>query len=50
MPPHGCKHLHGPLKGFLRIDTGNYRIIYEIRDKQLLVLVIKIGDRKDVYR
>jgi len=28
----------------------NYRAIYEIRDEVLLVLVVKVGNRKDVYR
>lgn len=28
----------------------NYRAIYEIRDEALLVLIVKVGDRKDVYR
>jgi mRNA interferase RelE/StbE len=28
----------------------NYRVIYEIRDEILLVLVVKVGDRKEVYR
>lgn len=48
--PHGYKQLHGPLKDYLCIDTGDYRVIYQIRDKQLLVIVVKVGDRKDVYR
>lgn len=35
----------------IRIGPGrNYRAIYEIHDGRLLVLVLKIGDRKDVYR
>ena len=36
-----------------RIYVGpgkNYRAIYQIRDEVLLVLVVKVGDRKDVYR
>ncbi|MEE8523066.1 MAG: type II toxin-antitoxin system RelE/ParE family toxin [Thermoanaerobaculia bacterium] len=33
-----------------RIRTGNYRIIYQVEDEILFVLVIKIGDRKDVYK
>ena len=28
----------------------NYRAIYQIRDEVLLVLVVKVGDRKEVYR
>jgi mRNA interferase RelE/StbE len=33
-----------------RIRQGNYRILYSIKDTELGVYVIKIGDRKDVYR
>jgi mRNA interferase RelE/StbE len=33
-----------------RIRVGDYRIIYSIQDTQLLVLVVKIGHRRDVYR
>jgi mRNA interferase RelE/StbE len=33
-----------------RIRVGNYRIIYSIQDDQLLILVVKIGHRRDVYR
>ncbi len=40
------------LKGhetFYRIRSGDYRIIYEILDKELIILVIKIGHRRDIY-
>lgn len=33
-----------------RIRVANYRIIYSVRDEELLVLVVKVGHRKDVYR
>jgi mRNA interferase RelE/StbE len=33
-----------------RIRVGNFRILYEIHDRRLIVLVIRIGHRKDVYR
>ena len=40
------------LKGakLYRIRIGNYRVIYEIQDERLLVSVIKLGHRKDVYQ
>lgn len=41
------------LKGnnpFHRIRVGDYRIIYEIQNDILLILIIKIGHRKDIYR
>jgi mRNA interferase RelE/StbE len=33
-----------------RVRQGNYRIIYEIKDDEILVVVVKVGHRKDVYR
>ncbi len=35
---------------FHRVRCGNYRIIYEIHENRLIILVVKIGHRKDVYR
>jgi mRNA interferase RelE/StbE len=35
--------------GEWRVRTGDFRIIYEIHDQQLVVLVIKVGHRRDVY-
>jgi mRNA interferase RelE/StbE len=47
--PHGCKKLHDK-ESVYRIRVGDYRVIYQIRDAQLLVLVVKVGSRRDVYR
>jgi len=33
-----------------RIRVGNYRVIYNIQDKQLIILTLKIGHRKDIYK
>ena len=46
--PVGVEKLSGQEK--YRIRQGVYRIIYEIRDDKLIVVVIKIGHRRDVYR
>lgn len=35
---------------FHKIRVGNYRIVYDIHDDKLLILIIKIGHRKDIYR
>jgi mRNA interferase RelE/StbE len=35
---------------FHKIRVGEYRIVYEIQDEVLLILIIKIGHRKDIYR
>ena len=47
--PHGVETLEGE-KGLYRIRVGDYRIIYQIRDNALVVLVVRIGHRRDVYR
>ena len=47
--PPGSKLLDSE-KNIYRIRTGNYRIIYQVRDKVLLVIIAKVGDRKDIYR
>lgn len=35
---------------FHKVRVGDYRIIYEIHDGTLLILVVKIGHRKDIYK
>jgi len=47
--PEGCRKLKGEVSTF-RIRLSNYRIIYEVLEKIVLVKVLKIGHRKDVYR
>lgn len=42
--------LKGEFSGLRRIRVGNYRVVYEVQDAQLVVLVIRIGHRRDVYR
>jgi mRNA interferase RelE/StbE len=46
--PHGVKALTGQ-HGWLRIRVGDYRIIYEVRDSELIVLIIQVGHRGQVY-
>ena len=46
--PSGVKKLKGSDNDW-RIRVGDYRILYEIRDKALVVRVIRIGNRKGVY-
>lgn len=47
--PQGVKKLTGD-DNLYRIREGDYRIIYSIQDKELIVLTVKIDDRKEVYR
>ena len=44
------KALSGNFGGFWRYRTGNFRIICKIEDDKLVVLVVKIAHRKDVYK
>ena len=46
--PNGVEKLSGQEK--YRIRQGIYRILYEIRNAELIVVVVKIGHRRDVYR
>ncbi len=47
--PAGVKKLTG-FDHRYRVRVGDCRIIYEVRDRMLLVLVLDVGDRKDIYR
>lgn len=47
--PRGAVALQGP-DSFYRVRVGSYRVIYQIQDAVLLVLVVRIGSRGDVYR
>lgn len=42
--------LKGELSGLRRVRVGSYRIVYEVQDDQLVVLVVRIGHRRDIYR
>lgn len=48
--PHQGSQLKGQLTGLRRIRVGRYRIIYEVQDGALVVLVLRVGHRKDIYR
>lgn len=48
--PSNCEPIRGGEPGTVRIRVGDYRIIYQIRDDVLVVLVLKVAHRRDVYR
>jgi mRNA interferase RelE/StbE len=48
--PHIGKLLKGELSGLRRIRSGNYRVIYEINEGEVTILVLRIAHRKQVYR
>jgi mRNA interferase RelE/StbE len=47
--PAGCAKLTGA-KDAYRIRVGDYRVVYQIEDRVLVVYVIRIAHRRDVYR
>ena len=47
--PAGCEKLAGKIDRY-RVRVGRYRVVYSIADAELLVVVVRVADRKDVYR
>jgi mRNA interferase RelE/StbE len=48
--PSGVEKLSGSAEDFYRIRVGDYRVLYTIQDKVLLVIIIKVRHRREVYR
>jgi mRNA interferase RelE/StbE len=42
--------LSGTHEAYYRLRVGNYRVVYEKREKELVILIIRIGHRGEVYR
>ena len=42
--------LKGEYSGLRRIRIGSYRVVYEVHNEKLTILVIRIGHRREVYR
>ena len=47
--PVGCENLAGQDDRY-RIRVGRFRVVYSIADAELVALVVRVADRKDVYR
>ena len=47
--PPGCQKLAGGESRY-RVRQGRYRIVYSIEDSELIVEVVRVGHRKDIYR
>jgi mRNA interferase RelE/StbE len=47
--PTGAKELEGVPDRY-RVRSGNYRILYQIEDARLVIVVVNVGDRRDIYR
>lgn len=48
--PLGVEKLSGSEDDFYRIRIGDYRVLYTIQDKVLLIIIIKVRHRREVYR
>ena len=48
--PHVGKLLKGEFSGLRRIRSGSFRVIYEINEGEILILVLRVAHRKKVYR
>jgi len=46
--PPGCEKLSGHDQ--YRVRQGSYRILYSIEDRNLVVIVVRVGHRREVYR
>jgi mRNA interferase RelE/StbE len=46
--PHGSIKLRGHEE--YRVRVGEYRVIYAVADERLVVLIVEIGNRRDIYR
>ncbi len=48
--PSAGSVLKGEFSGLRRIRVGSYRVVYEVQNDRLFILVIRIGHRREVYR
>jgi len=47
--PPGSKKLRGT-DDLYRIRVGDYRVVYQVEDERLVVLIVNVGHRRDIYR
>jgi mRNA interferase RelE/StbE len=47
--PDGCKKLKGSLHTY-RIRIGDYRVIYEVESKTVVIVIVRVRHRKEVYK
>ena len=47
--PRGCRKLRG-YEDVFRIRVGTFRVLYSVEAKRVLVIILKVGQRRDIYR
>lgn len=48
--PHSGSSLKGEYRGIRRIRVGDYRVLYEVSNEDLIILVIRVSTREEAYR
>lgn len=48
--PPGVKALTGQLPGTMRLRVGNYRVVYVVQDDLIIITVVRVAHRREVYR
>ncbi|EWC60374.1 RelE/StbE replicon stabilization toxin [Actinokineospora spheciospongiae] len=48
--PFGCRALTGLPSGVMRIRVGDYRVVYQVEDTRVVVTVVRVAHRREVYR
>lgn len=48
--PSAGSMLKGEFSGLRRLRVGNHRVVYEVQNQQLIVLAIRVGHRREIYR
>lgn len=46
---NNIKSLNGNYKGLFRLRVGKYRIIYQKQEEKLIIIIVRIGHRKEIY-
>ena len=46
---NNIKALKGEYSGMFRLRVGTYRVVFQVKEKEIIILVLRIGHRKDVY-
>ena len=49
-PARQAKLLKGPYEGLYRLRSGDYPILYQVKDREVVVLVIRVLHRREAYR
>ncbi|MDX9744166.1 MAG: type II toxin-antitoxin system RelE/ParE family toxin [Arcobacteraceae bacterium] len=46
---NNIKPLKGEYKGKFRLRVNQYRIVFQIKDEELIIIIVRIGHRKEIY-